>query len=53
MGADQTSRILATVTDWNNRVTTYQYDRLGRLTGISRPNGTSATMSVGRTQQPQ
>ena len=33
--------LLETVTDWNNRVTTYQYDRLGRLTGTIRPNGTA------------
>ena len=32
---------LETVTDWSNRVTTYSYDRLGRLTGTLRPNGTS------------
>lgn len=34
--------LLETVTDWSNRVTTYQYDRLGRLTGIVRPNSTNA-----------
>jgi RHS repeat-associated protein len=34
--------LLETVTDWSNRVTTYQYDRLGRLTGIVRPNNTIA-----------
>jgi RHS repeat-associated protein len=33
--------LLESVTDWNNRQTTYQYDRLGRLTGIIRPNGTT------------
>ncbi len=33
--------LLETVTDWSSRVTTYSYDRLGRLTGTSRPNGTS------------
>ncbi len=33
--------LLETVTDWSNRLTTYQYDRLGRLTGTLRPNGTS------------
>jgi RHS repeat-associated protein len=29
------------VTDWSNRVTTYNCDRLGRLIGTIRPNGTS------------
>ena len=33
--------LLETVTDWSNRTTTYTYDRLGRLTGTLRPNGTS------------
>ena len=33
--------LLESVTDWSNRVTTYQYDRLGRLIGTTRPNGTS------------
>jgi RHS repeat-associated protein len=33
--------LLETVTDWANRTTTYHYDRLGRLTGTTRPNGTS------------
>jgi len=37
--------LIATVTDWNNRVTTYQYDRLGRLIGITRPNGTTAALA--------
>jgi RHS repeat-associated protein len=35
---------LETVTDWRvypNNTTTYQYNRLGRLTGVTRPNGTS------------
>ena len=33
--------LLATVTDWSGRLTTYTYDRLGRVTGTIRPNGTS------------
>ena len=33
--------LLETVTDWSNRVTTYSYDRLGRLIGTLRPNSTS------------
>jgi RHS repeat-associated protein len=33
--------LLETVTDWSNRTTTYTYDRLGRLTGTLRPNGTA------------
>jgi RHS repeat-associated protein len=33
--------LLESVTDWNNRVTSYQYDRIGRLTGTIRPNGTA------------
>jgi RHS repeat-associated protein len=37
--------LLESVTDWNNRVTSYAYDRLGRLTGIIRPNGTSAALA--------
>lgn len=32
---------LKTVTDWNNRVTTYYYDDAARLTKITRPNGTA------------
>ncbi len=44
--------LLATVTDWNSRLTTYHYDRLGRLTEISRPyNGTGATMTYDATGQ--
>lgn len=33
--------LLESVTDWANRITTYSYDRLGRLTGTTRPNGTA------------
>ena len=33
--------LLDTVTDWANRTTTYTYDRLGRLTGTIRPNGSA------------
>ncbi len=33
--------LLETVTDWSLRVTTYHYDRLGRRTGTTRPNGTT------------
>jgi len=33
--------LLDSVTDWSNRVTTYTYDRLGKLTGTLRPNNTS------------
>ncbi|TVP81333.1 MAG: RHS repeat protein [Puniceicoccaceae bacterium] len=36
--------LLETVTDWSDRVTTYHYDQLGRLTGITRPNGTSSAI---------
>ena len=36
-----TRNLLESVTDWANRTTTYNYDRLGRLTGTTRPNGTS------------
>jgi RHS repeat-associated protein len=43
--------LLETVTDWNNRETIYQYDRLGRLTGITRPNGTSAAMAYDAANQ--
>ena len=33
--------LLETVTDWATRTTTYSYDRLGRITGTIRPNGTA------------
>ncbi len=33
--------LLESVTDWSSRITTYSYDRLGRLTGMTRPNGTA------------
>ena len=33
--------LLVTVTDWSNRTTTYTYDRLSRLAGTLRPNGTA------------
>lgn len=45
--------LLETVTDWSNRVTTYQYDRLGRLTGILRPNGTSTAFGYDSAAQLQ
>ncbi|MDP3851849.1 MAG: RHS repeat-associated core domain-containing protein [Luteolibacter sp.] len=35
---------LSTVTDWRNKTTTYNYDRLGRLVGINHANGTITTM---------
>jgi RHS repeat-associated protein len=37
--------VLETVTDWSSRVTSYQYDRIGRLTGVTRPNGTSCAIA--------
>ncbi|MFD2256890.1 RHS repeat-associated core domain-containing protein [Luteolibacter algae] len=43
--------LLETVTDWNNRETIYLYDRLGRLTGITRPNGTTAVMAYNAANQ--
>lgn len=45
--------LLETVTDWSNRVTTYHYDRLGRLTGILRPNGTTAAFGYDSAAQLQ
>ncbi len=38
--------LLETVKDWSDRVTTYHYDRIGRMTGIVRPNGTSAAVVI-------
>jgi RHS repeat-associated protein len=36
---------LETVTDWRAKTTTYLYDRLGRLTGVQRPNNTEVVVN--------
>lgn len=39
--------LMETVTDWAGRQTVYSYDRIGRLTGISRPyNQTNASFAL-------
>lgn len=43
---------LETVTDWADRVTTYHYDRAGRLIGITRPNGTACVIELDAAGQP-
>ena len=40
---DSNNRLIS-VKDWNNRETQYKYDLAGRVTEISRPNGTKRTM---------
>jgi RHS repeat-associated protein len=42
---------LETVTDWAGRVTTYQYDRIGRNVGISRHNNSACAMAFDAASQ--
>jgi len=42
---------LIKITDWNSRETDYSYDLKGRLTSISRPNGTVRTMQYDAADQ--
>ncbi|NJR42026.1 MAG: hypothetical protein HC767_04595 [Akkermansiaceae bacterium] len=45
--------MLETVTDWAGRVTSYQYDRIGRLITTTRPNSTTCTVAYDDASQLQ